>query len=115
MGYTSACIISVTNVDDCLLTSVMGRFVRWYRIMSPKIELEVNSVCTSKCSHKPSLLLFLRGPGTNVSRDDLLRFKAYDKEKGKVFLDIVQKFHIRWNPLPPSPARYVLSEHILFT
>ncbi|EIM84830.1 uncharacterized protein STEHIDRAFT_99669 [Stereum hirsutum FP-91666 SS1] len=58
--------------------SVIGIY-QWYRIMSPKIELEVNSV-------------------------------SYDKEKGKVFLDVTQKFHIRFNPLPATPAR--LSVHL---
>ncbi|KAH8105228.1 hypothetical protein BXZ70DRAFT_887220 [Cristinia sonorae] len=61
--------------------SILGIY-QWYRVLSPEISLEVQSV-------------------------------TYNESKQELFLEVAQRFHIRWSPLQPSPARLIV--HIVLT
>ncbi|KAI0313793.1 hypothetical protein OF83DRAFT_500961 [Amylostereum chailletii] len=50
---------------------------QWYRVMSPKIEMDIRSV-------------------------------VYDSENHVLFVDCAQKFHIRFSPFRPVPARLLV-------
>ncbi|KAG8807921.1 hypothetical protein FRC18_005310 [Serendipita sp. 400] len=55
--------------------SILGIY-QWYRIMSPRIILEVKDV-------------------------------VYDRKRNVIFLEIEQKFHLRFNPLPGGFSRLI--------
>ena len=66
---------------------------RWYRVMSPHIDIDVKSV--GEPPIPPTLLTLI--------------CVVYDTAQNILILDIVQKFHIFLSPFAPAPARYVPS------